>query len=218
MSRKYSPAWKPLRKGSRELTWKEEEVGGERECRAAIPEKPRGGWAGEAPGQLPGWPRPLLWAWVRWKPATVSDEEAKVTFENSENGTSQPLGWLLDPPAGTYPRRVSGCPANVRRPGGNASSGGKRETYHRQKVLVLQKVKLSCPVPPGTEQGMTEARKPWRRRWLSCQGNVRRSIAHFSHRKQHLFLLRSQVILLQVCLSTSLSFTGKPEWLLVNLK
>lgn len=42
MSRKYSPAWKPLRKGSRELTWKEEEVGGERECRAAIPEKPRG--------------------------------------------------------------------------------------------------------------------------------------------------------------------------------
>lgn len=45
MSRKYSPAWKPLRKGSRELTWKEEEVGGERECRAAIPERPWGmGW------------------------------------------------------------------------------------------------------------------------------------------------------------------------------
>jgi hypothetical protein len=41
----------------------------------------------------------------------VSDEEAKVTFESSENGASQPMGWLPDPPAGTYPRRVSGCPA-----------------------------------------------------------------------------------------------------------
>jgi hypothetical protein len=78
--------------------------------------------------------------------------------------------------------------------------------------------KTITAVPPGTEQGMTEAPKPWRRRRLRCQGNVGRSIAHFSHRKRHLFLLRSQVILLQVCLSTGLSFTGKPEWLLVNLK
>ena len=45
MSRKYSPAWKPLRKGSGELMWKEEEVGGERGCRAAISERTWGmGW------------------------------------------------------------------------------------------------------------------------------------------------------------------------------
>lgn len=42
MSRKYSPSWKPLRTGNWEHTWEEEEVGGKRECRAAVPEKP---WA-----------------------------------------------------------------------------------------------------------------------------------------------------------------------------